>query len=196
MEMAAKPVIIGGRTAKKPLLAALLGGFLFLGALLSIFGLTGVAYAVPISGVGEFTVQFDKMNGTGFKMYGGVAEAGNAPQTPVFVNEIEKATIQGLRISKDFPALGIRVIIAASEPVSIDGLVQKATQINGNISFGSLTMKESYVGDVSNPVEKAAKEFTQGADNITIENGDLKTVYLFQQKVTLPGMKVYFEKLN
>ncbi|WP_233130483.1 hypothetical protein [Geobacillus sp. FJAT-46040] len=67
MEMATKPVIIGGRTAKKPLIAALLGGFLLLGALLSIFGLTGVAYAVPISGVGEFTVQFDKLNGSGYK---------------------------------------------------------------------------------------------------------------------------------
>ncbi|MGG3894307.1 DUF6230 family protein [Geobacillus stearothermophilus] len=163
MEMATKPVIIGGRTAKKPLIAALLGGFLLLGALLSIFGLTGVAYAVPISGVGEFTVQFDKLNGSGYEM--------------------DKATIQGLRISKDFPALGIRVVIAASEPVSIDGLVQKATQINGNISFGSLTMKESYVGDTSNPVEKAAKEFTQGADSITIENGDIKTVYAMHRRV-------------
>ena len=196
MNMASQSLIVGGHTAKKPLLLALLGGFFALTLMLSAFGLTGVAYAVPISGVGEFTVQFDKLNGSGFKMYGGVAEAGNAPQTPVFVNEMDKATIQGLRISKDFPALGIRVVIVASEPVSIDGLVQKATQINGNISFGSLTMKESYVGDTSNPVEKAAKEFTQGANSITIENGDIKTVYLFQQKVSLPGMKVYFEKLN
>lgn len=196
MEMATKPVIIGGRTAKKPLIAALLGGFLLLGALLSIFGLTGVAYAVPISGVGEFTVQFDKLNGSGFKMYGGIAESGESKQTPVFVNEIANASIQGLKISKDFDKLGIRVVIEAGGTVTIDGLVQKATQINGNISFGSLTMKENYVGDVQDPVQKAAQEFTQGADNITIDNGNLKTVYLFQQKVSLPGMKVYFEKLN
>ncbi|OQP07512.1 hypothetical protein B1690_02995 [Geobacillus sp. 46C-IIa] len=196
MEMATKSVIIGGHTAKKPLLAALLGGFLFLSALLSIFGLTGVAYALPLGGVGEFTIQFDKLNGQGFKMYGGMAESGETKQTPVFVNEIKNASIQGLKISKDFEALGLRVVIEAGGTVSIDGLVQKATQINGNISFGSLTMKENYVGDVQNPVQKAAQEFTQGADSISIENGDLKTVYLFQQKVSLPGMKVYFERLK
>ncbi|AMX82389.1 hypothetical protein GS3922_01075 [Geobacillus subterraneus] len=196
MEMATKSVIIGGHTAKKPLLAALLAGFLFLGALLSLFGITGVAYALPLGGVGEFTVQFDKLNGQGFKMYGGMAESGETKQTPVFVNEIKNASIQGLKISKDFEALGLRVVIEAGGTVSIDGLVQKATQINGNITFGSLTMKENYVGDVQDPVQKAAQEFTQGADSISIENGDLKTVYLFQQKVSLPGMKVYFEKLK
>ncbi|MGP3561605.1 DUF6230 family protein [Geobacillus sp. BK01] len=196
MEMATKPVIIGGRTAKKPLLAALLGGFLLLGALLSIFGLTGVAYAVPLGGVGEFTVQFKTLEGNGFKMYGGMAESGKAKQTPVFVNEINKATIQGLKISKDFEALNLRVVIEAGGTVSIDGLVQKATQINGNISFGSLTMKENYIGDVEGDVQKAAAEFTQNANTIHIENGDLKTVYLFQQAVSLPGMKVYFEPLK
>jgi len=196
MEMATKSVIVGGHTAKKPLLIALLGGFLFLGTLLSIFGLTGVAYALPLGGVGEFTVQFDKLNGQGFKMYGGMAESGETKQTPVFVNEIKNANIQGLKISKDFEALGLRVVIESSGTVSIDGLVQKATQINGNISFGNLTMKENYVGDVQDPIQKAAQEFTQGADSITIDNGNLKTVYLFQQKVSLPGMKVYFEKLK
>jgi hypothetical protein len=195
MNLAAESVIIGGQTVKKRLVFALLGGFLFLGSLLAIFGITGVAYAVPLSGVGEFTVKFDEMVGTGFKLYGGLADGGNNKNNPVAVNDIKHATIKGLVISKDFPNLGIRAVITTEGTVEIDGLIQKATLISGNASFSNLKMADNYVGDVTNPVEAAAKEFTQDADTITLKNGDLKTVYLFQQAVSLPGMKVYFEKL-
>ena len=63
MNLATETVIVGGQTVRKKLVYALLGGFLFLGSLLAIFGITGVAYAMPLSGVGEFTVKFDKMVG-------------------------------------------------------------------------------------------------------------------------------------
>ncbi|WP_462413355.1 DUF6230 family protein [Neobacillus sp. Marseille-QA0830] len=194
--MTAEAVITGGKTVKKKLWMAILGGFLFLGALLGTFGLTGVAYAVPLSGFGEFTVSFDEMVGHGFKLYGGVADGGTRKGNPVAVNEIDSATITNLKITKDFPALHIKAVIEAGEPVEINGLIQKATLINGDASFESMTMKENYVGDVQNPLEAAAKEFTQDADTITIKNGDLKTLYLFQQTVSLPGMKVYFEALQ
>ncbi|PDM39132.1 MULTISPECIES: DUF6230 family protein [unclassified Geobacillus] len=196
MDLASKTVIIGGHTAKKPLMIALLSGFLFLGMLLSLFGLTGMAYAVPLSGFGEFTVKFDKMVGTGFNLYGGVADGAEKQNVPVAVNELQHATINGLEISKDIPLLGIRVVITSDQPVEIDGLVQKATLINGSATFTNLTMKENYVGNIKDPAEKAAKEFTQNANQIVIKNGDLKTLYLFQKTVTLPGMKVYFEKIN
>ncbi|MCZ0754567.1 DUF6230 family protein [Anoxybacillus sp. J5B_2022] len=189
-------VIVGGYTVKRRLWFALLGGFLFLGILLSLFGMTGMAYAVPLSGFGEFTVKFDKMVGTGFKLYGGAADGAETKNVPVTVNEINHATITGLEISKTIPALGIRVVISSDKPVEIDGLIQKATLINGSAQFGNLTMSENYVGDIQDPVQKIVREFTQSADSIVIENGDLKTLYLFQKTVSLPGMKVSFEKLN
>ncbi|WP_042457020.1 DUF6230 family protein [Neobacillus dielmonensis] len=194
--MTAEAIIVGGKTVKKKLMLAILGGFLFLGALLGTFGLTGVAYAVPLSGVGEFTVSFDKMVGSGFHLYGGIAEGGSNEQNPVAVNEIDDATITNLKITKEFPLLNLKAVIEAGEPVEITGLVQKATLINGDASFESLTMQEHYVGDIKNPLEAAAKEFTQDAGTITITNGDLKTLYLFQQTVSLPGMKVYFEHIK
>ncbi|WP_251553693.1 DUF6230 family protein [Neobacillus muris] len=194
--MTGEALIIGGKTVKKKLMLAILGGFIFLGALLGTFGLTGVAYAVPISGFGEFTVSFDKLVGNGFKLYGGIADGGSRKDNPVAVNEIDSATITNLKITKEFKALGIKAVIEAGKPVEIKGLIQKATLINGDASFTNLTMKENFVGDIQNPMEAAAKEFTQDAGTITIENGDLKTLYLFQQTVSLPGMKVYFEPLQ
>lgn len=189
--MTAESVIIGGQTVKKKLIIALLGGFLFLGALLGTFGLTGMAAGLPL--VGGFTVSFDKMEGKGFKMYGSVAESATAEKNPVAVNEIDKATIYGLTIKKKVPLLGVTAVISASQPVEITGLQQKATQINGNASFTSMEMKEKFVGDYTDPLKAGADQFSQTAGSITITNGVLETVYLFQKTVTLNGMKVSFE---
>lgn len=195
MNMAAETLQMGGHTARKSFWIALLSGFLFLGGLLTVFGLSGTAYAVPLSGFGEFTVKFDKMVGTNFKLYGGLADGANSRNNPVAVNDIEKVKIDGLTISKEIKALGIRVVITSDKQVNINGLIQKATLIDGDASFNALTMKENYVADIKDPMEKVAREFTQDANQVTITNGNLKTLYLFQQKVDLPGMKVYFEKM-
>jgi hypothetical protein len=199
MNLAAQTVIVGGKTVKKKLFIALLGGFMFFGTLLGVFGVTGVAAAVPI--VGDFTVSFDKMVGEGFQLYGSVADGALAQNQPVAVNEIDKATINGLKISKDVPALGVRVVISSDKPVEITGLLQKATDIQGDASFESLTMKEKYIGDrnLADPAVFAkalSEEFTQSAPTVTILNGKIKTLYLFQKTVTLNGMHVSFEKLN
>jgi hypothetical protein len=201
MNLTAETVIIGGQTVKKKLVFALLGGFLFLGSLLAIFGITGVAVAAPLSGFGEFTVKFDKMVGKNFQLYGGIADGATTKNNPVAVNVIDHATINGLEISKAIPALGIRVVITSDKPVEIDGLIQKAVTVDGDAKFDSLTMSENYIGDydLSDPKQKMealAKEFTQSANTVTIEHGNLQTLYLFQKTVSLPGMKVYFEKLK
>ncbi len=197
--MTAETVITGGQIVKKKLFLALLGGFLFLGALLGTFGLTGMAAAMPL--VGGFTVSFDEMKGEGFKMYGSLADSAMKKNNPVAVNEIDKATITNLKIKKTIPFLGINAVITASQPVEITGLQQKATLINGNASFTDMTMAEKYVGDrdLSDPkvlAGAAAEHFSQSAGTIIITNGVLETVYLFQKTVTLNGMKVSFEPAN
>jgi hypothetical protein len=199
MNLAAESVIIGGKTVRKKLVFALLGGFLFFGSLLGLFGITGVAAAVPI--VGDFDVSFTKMVGEGFQLYGSVADSALKQKVPVAVNEIDKATITGLTISKDVPALGVRVVITTDKPVEITGLLQKATSITGDATFEDLTMAEKYIGDrnLADPAvfaQALGEEFTQKAPKVTILNGKIKTLYLFQKTVTLNGMKVSFEKLQ
>lgn len=196
MNLAAETAIIGGQTVKKKLVFALVGGFLFLGALLGTFGLTGMAAGIPL--VGGFTVSFDEMTGTGFKLYGSLADSAMKQNNPVAVNEIDNAVIKNLKISKPIPFLGINAVITAKEPVTITGLQQKATMVQGDASFNELTMAEKFVGDrdLSKPevlAGAAAEHFTQTANSITIKNGVLDTVYLFQKTVTLGGMKVSFE---
>ncbi|MDN3015002.1 DUF6230 family protein [Paenibacillus sp. BSR1-1] len=196
--MTAETIIIGGQTVKKKLVLALLGGFVFLGTLLGLFGVTGVAAAVPLSGVGEFTVKFDKMIGQNFQLLGGMADSTQKQNVPVAVNKIEHATIYGLEISKSISIPGLptfRVVIESkndANPVKIDGLLQKATVVSGDAEFTNMEMKETYVAD-KDPITQAATGFTQSANTITINNGELKTLYLWQDKVSLSNMKVYFE---
>lgn len=198
MNLAGESVIIGGQTSKKKLMLAIIGGFLFLTALLGTFGITGYAAAVPL--VGGFTVSFDKLEGTGFKMYGSLADSAMKQNNPVAVNEIDNATITNLKITKKIPFLNINAVVSASQPVKITGLQQKATQISGDASFSSMTMTDKYVGDLLNDPKNlptaAAQHFFQTADTITITNGVLDTLYLFQKSVTLNGMKVSFEPAN
>ncbi len=197
--MTAESVIIGGQIVKKKLIIALIGGFLFLGALLGTFGLTGMAAGVPL--VGGFTVSFDKLEGKGFMMYGSIADSAMKQNNPVAVNEMNEATITNLKIAKNIPFLGIKAVITSNKPVKVTGLKQKATQIKGNATFTSMEMAEKYVGDqnLSDPKSlgaAAAQHFSQTANTITITDGVLDTVYLFQQTVSLNGMKVAFEPAN
>lgn len=198
MNLATETVIIGGQTVKKRLLFALLGGFVFFGSLLGLFGVTGVAAAVPLSGVGEFTVSFDKMVGKDFQLLGGMADSVSRQNNPVAVNKIKHATIYGLEISKEVSIPGLptfRVVIESKNPdnpVEIDGLLQKATVVSGDAVFTDMEMKETYVAD-KDPLTQAAEGFTQSANTITINKGVLKTLYLWQDKVSLSNMKVFFE---
>ncbi|PKR83808.1 DUF6230 family protein [Heyndrickxia camelliae] len=194
-------VMIQGKTSKKLFFSALLCGFLMLGGLFAVFGITGVAYATPIGGIGKFNVSFDKMVGHGFKLYGGLygdPKTGDKEKvTPVFVNDIKNVEINNLVISRDvtIPILGkyeVRITAGKNSPVKIQGLIQKAALIQGDAKFTNMDISENYV-NYSDP-QAVSKAFTQGADTVTITNGSLDTNYLFQQAVTLPGMKVEFIK--
>ncbi|KYD10656.1 DUF6230 family protein [Heyndrickxia sporothermodurans] len=194
-------MVLQGKTSKKHFLIALLAGFLFLGSLLTVFGATGVAYAMPMGGIGKFNVSFDEMQGKGFKLYGslyGDPSKGADHVKPVFVNDIKEVTIKGLKISKEvsLPLLGdYTVMITAgngSVPVELTGLIQKAALVQGNAQFTNMNISENYVQ--ANDPEAASKAFTQGATTVTIKNGSLDTHYLFQQVAKLPGLKVEFIK--
>jgi len=190
-----------GRTSKKWFFTALLSGLIFLGGLLAVLGINGIAVAATVGGIGKFNVSFKQMQGTGFKLYGslyGDPSKGEDHVKPVFVNEIDKVTIQDLVISKDvkIPVLGdYQVKITAGDgntPVHLNGLIQKAALVQGDAVFTNMNISENYV--TADDPQAASKAFTQGADTLTIKNGSLDTHYLFQKVANLPNLKVQFVK--
>ncbi|WP_085522948.1 DUF6230 family protein [Tuberibacillus sp. Marseille-P3662] len=181
-----------GRTVKKKFLVALLSGFLMLGGLVGAFGATGTALAMPLGGMGDFYVQFDKLEGKGFKFFPKVGETGESDAAPMVRNKINQATINGLHIYKDVKLPGgkwIRVNITASKPVKINGLIQDARFIDANLKFNDLAIKEQNTNDYK-------KNWTQDANQVTITDAKIVTDYLFQSMVNLQGAKIYIEDIK
>ncbi|GER67463.1 hypothetical protein BpJC7_00390 [Weizmannia acidilactici] len=194
-------LVIQGKTSKKWFFSSLLAGLLFLGGLLAVLGINGVAVAASVGGIGKFNVSFKEMQGQGFKLYGdlyGDPSKGADHVKPVFVNEIDQVTIQDLVIAKNvsIPLLGdYQVKITAGDgdtPVHLKGLIQKAALIQGDAVFTNMNISENYV--TADDPEAVKKGFTQGSDTLTIRNGSLDTHYLFQKVANLPDLKVQLVK--
>ncbi|HET7522306.1 MAG TPA: DUF6230 family protein [Bacillales bacterium] len=182
-----------GRTVKKKFLAALLSGFLLLGGLAAVFGISGVAFAMPMGGIGTFMVQFDKLEGQGFKMLPHVGETGTKENAPLVRNIIDEATVYGLHIYKDIkiPVTDnwVRIHITADKPVHITGLIQDARFVSANLQFNDLKVAESNDGGW-------AEQWTQEGKSVTITDGEIVTTYLFQGTVTLNGTKINIEDIK
>ncbi|MBP1948082.1 DUF6230 family protein [Virgibacillus litoralis] len=181
-----------GKTWKKKLFIALFAGFLGLGGLMSVFGFTGTAFALPLGGIGDFYVEFDELNGKGFQLLPHIGETGDSDAEPMIRNKIEEVEIKNLHIYKDIkmPTGGwVRVHIRASGPTKISGLIQDARMIDADLSFNELAIKEKNTDDFST-------NWSQDAKTITIKDAKLVTDYLFQSVVSLDGTKIYVEKID
>ncbi|RFU60506.1 DUF6230 family protein [Bacillus sp. V59.32b] len=177
--------------SKKAFWTSMASGFLLLGLLLVSFGISGVAYAVPIAGVGDFYVKFDKLEGTGYTFFPKLGETSSSDSTPQGTNLIKDVTITNLQLYKDFKVNGetIRVKITASKPVKITGLQHDAGLIEANATFQNLTLKENNSDDWT-------KQFEQTSSKIILEDANLKTHYLFQETINMGGMKLTVDKIN
>jgi hypothetical protein len=183
--------VVYGATNKKIFWSSLASGVLALGLLLVSFGISGVAYAVPIAGVGDFYVEFDRLEGQGYKFYPKMGETSREKSAPQGTNLIETLTIDNLQLYKDFQVGGewIRVKIAASKPVQISGLQHDAGLIEANAKFENLVLEENLSDDWQ-------KQFEQRSTKIILEKAKLKTHYLFQQTINMNGMKLTVERLD
>lgn len=180
------------RFSKKRFWGALTSGILFLGLIIGIFGVTGKAYALPMAGIGDFTVAFDKLVGSGYVFYPKLGETGTSSASPLGRNKIDQLTVYGLKITKDLnlpTGQKIELTITASKPVQIKGLIQDSSLLNGDASFSKLALQEHNTSDWT-------KQFTQSASTITLKNASLVTDYLYQDEITLNGMSLSIHKIK
>lgn len=183
--------LLEGTTSKKVFWSALGSGILALAVLLVSFGISGVAYAVPIAGIGDFYVEFDKLVGNGYTFYPKMGETSSSDSAPQGVNLMDNLTIDNLQLYKDFKVGGqwIRVKITASKPVQITGLEHDASLIQADAKFQNLLLQEKHSDDWQ-------KQFKQTSTQIILEHAKLKTHYLFQKTINMSGMRLTVEKIN
>src|SRR5690625_7078472 len=101
--------------------------------------MTGTALAMPLGGIGDFYVEFDELEGTGFQLIPEIGETGNSDAEPMIRNIIDEVEITNLHIYKDLkmPAGGwVRIHVKAD---------RKSTRLNSShvaISYAVFSLKK------------------------------------------------------
>lgn len=187
-----------GYIIKTKFFLALLAGFLSLGSVIFLFGFTSTAFALPISGMGDFYVKFDKLEGEGFTLNPHLGETSEEDEAPLVRNKIDEATIEGLHIFKELRLPGdhwIRINITTSQPTTVKGLIQDAKFIDANLSFHDMSIKQTNTSNMS-ALEAFQQNWTHDANSITITDAEISTAYLFQSAVSLGGAQISVESLD
>lgn len=172
--------------------SAFLGSLVLTSVMVGAISTGGVAVAVPMGGVGGFTVTFDQLQGTGMELYPTVANTSECEKYPSLVTTVDEGTITNLKLYKDMEVPGtgdtMRVVMA-SDDVSYTGLKQRFTYLNGDHKFKSgQTITQNPSGDIEN-------QFSLSADRIVIEDAQINAQSQFVRTITLRDLEVYV-KLN
>lgn len=182
-------------------------GVMLLVAAVGVYG--GLAYAVPVSGVGGFTITADSIEGENAVVYPQVGETSEQSERSMSVVELQSATIENLRITKtvSFPGVGERqVVITAEDTVETDALMLKTSSVFAEDStLTGLQLDE-------NPTSEASREFVisaGGADDaqsartvdiqgdnpgLSIQSAELQSHYLVTNQISIPGLSVTVEE--
>lgn len=167
---------VQGRTKWRRFAALMVPSAALAGAVM--FGMSNGAIAASFAVSGQsFKVSADKLEGEGFKQYGGVAlEQELAGIHPVAVSEIEKATLTNLCQSVKVPAPLIGDVVLRIEaggngtPASARDLVIDMTALSGDAEFTDINIGRDANDLTPNPL--IPHSFGQDAKKVVIH--DLK----------------------
>ena len=169
---------------------------------------SGVAYAVPLAGVGGFTIEAEELRGEGMYIYPGVEETSERDAYPVVVTELQEAEATGLRITKEMdasPMPGLdgtmRVVFysGSNQTVQIDQQMMKYSRLRaGTSEFSGEVYDEYNETDPRRQFDVTAPGDPQEARTVDPSNDEpgvvLKDVEV--QAHYTAASKVEFSKLN
>jgi hypothetical protein len=132
-----------------------------------LFVSTGTAFAMPVAGIGGFTISADTIEGEGMVLYPGSSDAENSTdvssnsnagvnnQYPVGVVELDSTEIDGMALKKVFDleneTSGVmpgkaRIVISASDNVTSETLMMKTPQLAADeAKFSGMEIDENTV---------------------------------------------------
>lgn len=167
---------------------------------------TGTAYAVPMAGVGGFTIQADEIRGEEAFIYADTADTSEQEQIPVAVTEVQSMEIDGLYLNKTMQLPGL------------DGTVKMTVEATDTVTTGQQVVKYSHLDTSSTTVRgQVVDEHPPSSDKpgftiegrgdaydgytvdinetsdepgLVLENATINAHYLATSKITLPGQKI------
>ncbi|MFG2055270.1 DUF6230 family protein [Micromonospora sp. NPDC048930] len=142
-----------------------------------VLGMANGAIAASFAVSGQtFKVGASKLEGDGFKQYGGVAREKDGTLHPVAVSEIADADLYDLCQSVNASIPGVPIVLTINaggggNPAKASGLLIDMDSLEGNAEFTNIKIGRDATD--LNP-DAQAKSFGQSADHVTIT--DLKQV--------------------
>jgi hypothetical protein len=135
-----------------------------------VFGMASGAIAASFTVSGQsFKISADRLDGTGFKQFGGIDKTNSGQQIPVATATIDSATLANLCQSVKVPNLPVVLRIQAGgggTPVTAKNLVIGAQSLQGDATFTNIQIGRD-AGEVSGD-STLAGTFAQTADSVTI----------------------------
>lgn len=179
-------------------------GVLLLVAAIGVYG--GLAYAVPVSGVGGFTITADSIDGEGATVYPTTGETSEQSERAMYVVELQKTTIEGLEIRKpvNIPGAGEKVVvISSSGTVTSDELLLKTSSVSsGDAMLTGLELDETpssgesfevRTGEVEEGASGNTVSFNGSEPGLQIRDNTLRSHYLVTNQIRIPGLSVTIE---
>jgi hypothetical protein len=165
--------LVQGRTRWRRFAALMVPATAIAGAI--VFGMANGAIAASFAVSGQtFKVSASKLEGEGFKQYGGLVTQKNGTQHPVAVSEIADAKLYDLCQSVRVPSMPIVLTINAGgggSPATAKGLLIDMEKLGGDATFTNIR-----IGRDASDLNPGAPQgsFGQDADRVVIS--DLKQV--------------------
>ena len=190
-------------------LAASIGALALIGVLLAV---SGVAYAVPLAGVGGFTIEAEEIRGEGMYIYPGVEETSERDAQPVAVTELQGTEIEGLVLTKEMdasPMPGVDGTVtfviesAGNETVETDEQMLKYSELHAEESeFSGQVINEYNEDDPREEFDITAPGDAQEGKTInisgeepgmTLRNVEITGHYLAVSSISIPDLEFSVE---
>jgi len=173
-----------------------------------VFLSTGTTFALPVAGIGGFTVEAESIEGDDLVLYPGIGAVEGESEYPLAVVELQGTRIEGLRLTRTLD-LGsftgnaingrMRLVIEAGGEVQTDqilirspGLEAEEATFNGLRieQTASENLSESFgVRAPSEPVEGRTVSLDGGENpGLVLENASLQASYLATNEITMPDL--------
>ncbi|WP_254823264.1 hypothetical protein [Haloglomus halophilum] len=170
---------------------------------------TGTAYAVPLAGVGGFTVKADEIRGQDAHIYVGVGDTSEKQAIPVGVTELESSEIEGLKLIKELsveslPGLSgdAKMVISGTGTVTTGNQILKASRIQADQAvLREQVIDESPASDPNDRFtidaqgnasagETVDPSLSSGKPGLVLKNATINAHYLATNRISIPGQKI------
>ncbi|RRJ29155.1 DUF6230 family protein [Halocatena pleomorpha] len=174
---------------------------------------TGSAYAVPLAGIGGFTIQADQLTAESAYIYPGVDDTSNQDAYPMAVIEQKDVKIDGMKLMKSLDVSAVpglsgsaRVVMTSSDTVTADQQMVKVSNIEADTAeFNQQVIDESNSNNPSDQFGIWAGDASKNQDKLQdgkivdisgdgpaqkLQGANIKAHYLASSSISIPGLSL------